>query len=215
MTRMAQIDEPPLVARLEEDILFGRLRPRERLVEDDLIERTGATRHAVRQALLDLEARHLVVRIPNRGAQVRDWQRAEIDQMCQMRDWLHERAARCIPLPAPTAWVRELKRLQAEHAYAVDRGDPMEIHHSNNAFHGALFAACGNRYLAQTIEDYAQMSLGYRCHLMTRLDLAHQARDEHKQIVEAVRHGDRDRLAALCLGHTRAARKVYETLQGW
>ena len=40
-----------LVSRISEDILFGRLLPRERLVEDEIIARTGATRHAVRAAL--------------------------------------------------------------------------------------------------------------------------------------------------------------------
>ena len=206
---------PTLVERIEQDIMFGRLRPRERLVEDDLIERTGATRHAVRQALIDLEARHLVVRIPNRGALVRDWTRAEIAEICQMRDWLHERAVRSIALPAPAPWLRELQRLQAAHAKAVDRGEPMAVHRANSAFHDALFGACGNRYLMQTIQDYAQMSLGYRCHLMTRLDLAREARDEHRQMVDAIRRADGERLVALCVGHTRSARQVYEALQAW
>ena len=36
---------------LGEDIIFGRLAPGARLVEDPLMARFGATRHAVRQAL--------------------------------------------------------------------------------------------------------------------------------------------------------------------
>ena len=60
-----------LVGRISEDILFGRLLPRERLVEDDIIARTGATRHAVRAALQALARDGLVVHLPNRGAQVR------------------------------------------------------------------------------------------------------------------------------------------------
>jgi DNA-binding GntR family transcriptional regulator len=210
-----RIEEPSLADRLEEDILFGRLRPRERLVEDDLIERVGATRHAVRQALVDLELRQLVVRIPNKGAQVCDFTRTEIQEVCQMRDWLHELAARSIPLPASDDWINTLQGLQQQHARAVQSGHAMRVHKANNAFHDALFQGCGNRYLVQTIHDYAQKSLAYRCHLMTRIDLAERARDEHQQMIDAIRRGDSDRLARLCLEHTRAAREVYESLQGW
>lgn len=209
------VNAETLSDRFEEDILFGRLRPRERLVEDELIDRTGATRHAVRQALAELESRQLVVRVPNKGAQVRDFSRAELTEVCQMRDWLHELAARNLVLPADPDWVVQLQALQRTHAEAVERADPVAIHRTNNAFHNKLFAGCGNRYLAQTIYDYAQMSLAYRCHLMTRMDMAQQARDEHRQMVEAIRANDTERLAQLCVRHTSAARQVYESLQGW
>lgn len=207
--------DPTLSDRFEEDILFGRLRPRERLIEDELMQRTRATRHAVRQALAELESRQLVVRVPNKGAQVRDFSRAEIAEVCQMRDWLHELAARHLLLPADPVWVDELQALQGTHAEAVERADPIAIHRTNNAFHNTLFSGCGNRYLAQTIYDYAQMSLAYRCHLMTRMDMAGQARDEHQQMVDAIRAKDSERLAQLCVQHTSAARQVYESIQGW
>lgn len=200
---------------IEQDILFGRLRPRERLIEDDLMTRTGATRHAVRQVLVDLEQRRLVVRVPNKGAQVRDFARSEIAEICQMRDWLHALAAKSIPMPRSPEWLEQLSDLAQQHAQAVRSQNPMEIHRTNSAFHDLLFSACGNQYLAQTIHDYAQLSLAYRCHLMTRMDLAHQAQDEHVEMVEALRAGDSERLAVLCTAHTRAAREVYESLQGW
>lgn len=200
---------------LEEDILFGRLRPRERLVEDELMERTSATRHAVRHALIELEGRNLVVRVPNKGAQVRDFNREDFMQIGQFRDWLHEKAALSIVMPVEPSWIAELESLQKQHDAAVKSGQPMEVHRTNSAFHNALFAACGNRYLAQTIHDYAQMSLAYRCHLMTRKDLAQQARDEHRQMIRAIKNSDSSLLATLCVEHTRAAREVYESVQGW
>jgi DNA-binding GntR family transcriptional regulator len=200
---------------LEEDILFGRLRPRERLVEDELMERTRATRHAVRHALVELESRNLVVRVPNKGAQVRDFNREEFMQIGQFRNWLHEKAAISIAMPANPTWIAQLEKLQEQHDVAVKSGQPMAVHRSNSAFHNALFSACGNLYLTRTIHDYAQMSLAYRCHLMTRKDLALQARDEHHQMIKAIKKGDSSLLATLCVEHTRAAREVYESIQGW
>ncbi|MEO8849132.1 MAG: GntR family transcriptional regulator [Casimicrobiaceae bacterium] len=37
-----------IVDAIEEDVLFGHVRPRERLTEDELIERFDVSRHVVR-----------------------------------------------------------------------------------------------------------------------------------------------------------------------
>ncbi|HTO28029.1 MAG TPA: GntR family transcriptional regulator, partial [Devosia sp.] len=58
---------------LQRGIISGQYRPRERLVEDEIIARTGATRHAVRRAFDELERLGLAVRQPNKGVQVRDY----------------------------------------------------------------------------------------------------------------------------------------------
>ncbi|MFM2051148.1 MAG: hypothetical protein RL682_1639 [Pseudomonadota bacterium] len=206
---------PSVAAILEEDILFGRLRPRERLVEDELMERIGATRHAVRHALLELEAMGVVVRVPNKGAQVRDFTRAEIDEICRMRDLLHQAAVLNIPLPVDQSWVDSLEKLQRAHSAAVAKCSPIDIHRTNNAFHDALYAGSCNRYLAKTIHEYAQLSLPYRCHLMTRIDKAENAELEHRAMIECLRSGDISGLANLCVKHTRPARDVYAAIQGW
>ena len=208
-------DLAPIADVLEQDILFGRLRPRERLIEDELMQRTGATRHAVRQALLELEARHLVTRVPNRGAQVRDFSPDEVRQICEMRDLLHERAALSIALPIDPEWLARLEVLQAAHDEAVRAGSPIDVHRTNTAFHAALFGGCRNQFLTRTINDYAQLSLAYRCHLMTRSDLAEQAREEHHAMLRALRAQDLQALSVLCVSHTKPAQAVYETVQGW
>ncbi len=204
-----------IVGDLEEDILFGRLRTRERLIEDELIERFGATRHVVRQALVELERKGMVVRERGRSAIVRDFSRPEVEQICAVREMLHANAAALIPLPATAALVRKLEQLQDAHSHEVEAGDPSGIHRVNNAFHEAMFEACGNRFLAQTIRDYAQMSLGFRCHVMVNPFLARHARDEHKAMIAALKKGDRAKLVRLCVEHTRPSKRVYMSMQGW
>src|SRR5438046_934468 len=61
-----------IATRLEEDIVLGRLHPRERLVEQDLCDRFHTHRGDVRLALFELEKKSILQRIPNRGAVVRD-----------------------------------------------------------------------------------------------------------------------------------------------
>lgn len=204
-----------IVGALEEDILFGRLRTRERLIEDELIERFGATRHLVRQALVELERKGMTVRTRGRSAIVRDFSRVEVEQICAVREMLHAHAAALIPLPAPAPLVRKLEELQAAHDRAVEAGDPAGIHEVNNAFHEVLFDACGNPFLARSIHDYAQMSLGFRCHVMVNPFLARRARDEHRAMIAALKKGDRARFVRLCTHHTQAAKEVYFSMQGF
>ncbi len=204
-----------IVAALEEDILFGRLRTRERLIEDELIERFGATRHVVRQVLVELERKGMVVRERGRSAVVRDFSRDEVEQICAVREMLHANAAALIPLPASPLLLRKLEQLHEAHSKQVEAGDPSGIHRVNNAFHETLFEACGNPFLLQSIRDYAQMSLGFRCHVMVNPFLARRARDEHLAMIAALRKGDRARLVRLCVEHTRPSKRVYMSMQGW
>lgn len=204
-----------IIAALEEDILFGRLRMRERLTEDELIERFGATRHVVRQALVELERKGMVVRQRGRSAFVRDFSRAEVEQICAVREVLHAHAASLIPLPPPALLLRHLEQLHDAHARAVEAGDPSAIHRVNNEFHETLFAACGNPFLLQSIRDYAQLSLGFRCHVMVNPFLARRARDEHRGMLVALKKGDRAKLVKLCIEHTGPSKMVYMSMQGW
>lgn len=204
-----------VVESLEHDILFGRLQPRERLVEDDIIARLAVTRHQVRQALVELEKRGLVVRIANRGAHVRDFDEEEIRQIGDVREYLHAKAASLLPLPLDPVRLAALHEAQRAHAAAVGARDLMAIHRTNTQFHGLLFAACGNDYLAQTIADYAALSLAFRCHLMARPIYAERAVREHRAMIEAIERQDRDALVALCVEHTRPAEQVYRAIRGW
>src|SRR5271170_6052936 len=88
-----------VVSSLEKDIVLGRLHPRERLIEDELMRRFGAKRHVVRRGLADLEQMGIVERVPNRGAMVRAYREDEIQQLYVLRNLLEGHAALLIPMP--------------------------------------------------------------------------------------------------------------------
>ena len=85
------------------DLRVGNLMPRERLVEDVLMQRFSAKRHTVRQALVELERMGIVTRTPNRGAAVRDFTALEVEEIAEVRATLHRRAAQRMKLPADAA----------------------------------------------------------------------------------------------------------------
>jgi DNA-binding GntR family transcriptional regulator len=207
-----------VIDRLEEDIVFGRRRPRERLVEDELVNQIGAKKHVVRQALAELERMGLVERKRNRGAMVRDYRPDDARQIFAVRTLLEGEAARLIPLPAPDEVVSALRVVQAEHSAAVEAGEIARAFRANVRFHQTLFQACGNPYLADTINDYAFKSHGIRSYSAGSPPLLRNARDEHLRMIEALQEGRREELVALCVGHLhpplRAYIEAYEQLFG-
>jgi len=134
---------PEVVRVLEEDIIFGRLRPRERLIEEALMERLGA-RHVIRQALAELERLGIVARERNKGSAVRGFAPAEVEAIYDARALLQRHAAERIPLPAPPDLMAELTALHDKHAAAVEAGDLRAVYRLSNLFHDRPFAACGN-----------------------------------------------------------------------
>ena len=194
---------------LEFDILFGRLRPRERLVEDPLMERFGAKRHAVRQALTELERMGIVVRVPNRGAMVRDFTAREVEEIAEIRETLQRQAASRMPLPANAALLAELECTQSRHDEAVASRDPRAIDEANEAFHAAFFEACGNRHLSDAIARYAYLSRAMRLYPMVDPPLLETLRGEHWAMIEALRSGDRESLARLVVGHIQHSKRIY------
>jgi len=198
-----------VVRSLEFDILFGNLRPRERLVEDALMQRFGAKRHVVRQALTELERAGIVVRVPNRGAMVRDFTAKEVEEIAEIREILQRQAAARIKLPAAPELIEALEAAQRRHDRAVAARDPRAIDEANEAFHAIFFNACDNQHLSAAIERYAFLSRAMRLYPMVDPELLETLRGEHWAMIDALRTGDRSALKRLVVDHIQHSKKIY------
>lgn len=203
-----------IVARIKHLIIFGRLRPRERLIEDDLCLQLQASRHLIRAAFVSLEHMGLVTRRPNKGAIVRDFSVGEVEELYQMRAMLQAEAARRVPLPLPAEILEQLAAIHAAHGAAIERQDLGAVCTLNNDFHRTIFAACGNRYLAQTIEKLWTESLAIRCYAIGDPVLLARSQREHARILAALRKSDRDVLVREVVEHIWPALHAYKRAHG-
>jgi DNA-binding GntR family transcriptional regulator len=163
----------------------------------------------VRQALIELERMGLVERKRNKGAVVRDYRPEEAEQIFAVRTLLEAEAARLIPLPAAPEVVEALLDVQSDHTAAVNAGDSAKAFRANVRFHQALFQACGNPYLVESINAFAFKSHGIRSYSAANPSLLRNARDDHLRMINALREGLRDDLVALCIGHLRPPLVAY------
>ncbi|OZI75197.1 GntR family transcriptional regulator [Bordetella genomosp. 12] len=194
---------------LEEDIVLGRLHPRQRLTEDELMARFGLKRHAVRNVLANLELMGAVQRKRNIGAEVRAFQAAEVVELYALRELLETRAAAQIPLPVPAQSLQELIGIQREHDAAVSLGDARAVFRSNQRFHRALFALTRNPVLEQAIEEYARRTHPIRFGTLAQASYRERARQEHWAMIEALREGNRAALTDICARHLIPSRDAY------
>jgi DNA-binding GntR family transcriptional regulator len=199
-----------VIARaLEEDIVLGRCHPRERLIEHDLCDRFKTHRGDVRQALYELEKKGIVLRIPNRGAMVRDLAPKEVRQIYAVREELEIMAVRTIPFPVAQADLDKLDALQREHSAAVDAGDMLTVFYSNLGFHRTVFELCQNPVLSDTIDQLAQRVYGIRSYANAFPEALERVRRDHREIIEAMRLGRRDELIALTHRHLKPSPDAY------
>ncbi len=198
-----------IVRRVEEDIVFRVYHPRERLVEDELMQRFDAKRHVVRQALAELERDGFVMRKPNSGAQVRALTAKEATELYAVREILETNCARLIPLPVEASLLAPIEKIQREHAAAVKAKDVRAVFRANLAFHAAVFGLCGNDALVEAIADFARRTHPVRLTTLVTEQYLEQARVEHEQILRALRKGDRARLVALCARHLQPSHEAY------
>jgi DNA-binding GntR family transcriptional regulator len=194
---------------IEEDIVLGRRLPRERLIEQDLCDLFRTHRGDVRLALFELEKKGLVERIPNRGAMVRGLTPREVREIYAVREELEVMAVRIIPLPVGEEDIERLLELQRQHTAAVAAGDLLTVFYSNLSFHQVLFGLCGNACLIETIELLAQKVYGIRFYANAFPECLDRARQDHLDIIEALRAARRDDLIALTRRHLRPSPEAY------
>jgi DNA-binding GntR family transcriptional regulator len=202
-------DQTEIIRRIEEDIIFGRLAPGARLIEDTLMARYGASRHFVRQALVHLEHTGIVQREKNIGATVRSYSADEVRQIYEVREMLTRQAALMIPLPAPVSLIAELEALQAEYVAHAERGDMRGIHETNDAFHIRLFGACGNPYLVRSLQDYMGLTLPMRAKNLADRGGLQASIQQHEMMISLLRGNDSWALSQLCVMHMHSSKADY------
>jgi DNA-binding GntR family transcriptional regulator len=202
-------EQAEVIRQLEEDIIFGRFAPAARLVEDTLMQRYGASRHFVRQALFQLERQGIVLREKNIGATVRFYSAEEVRQIYQVREMLTRQAALMIALPAPADLIEALSELQRHYCAKADAQDLRGIHETNDAFHVALFSACGNPYLVRSLQDYMNLTLPMRAKNLADKEGLALSRRQHELMIELLRGRDSWALAQLCVDHMQYSKADY------
>jgi DNA-binding GntR family transcriptional regulator len=190
-----------LIEGIKSDIIIGRLRPHQRLVEEEISGQFGVSRHVSRAALVHLERMGLVTRRPNRGVIVRDFSLQQVEQIYEVRMILQREAASRVPMPARPDDLAQIEAIHAEYCRELDANNLLQVNVLNDAFHRRIWAMCPNQYLAETIEKLWVETTGIRWYGVGDPHLLAHSREHHAAMIEQLRSGDRAGFVALAVDH--------------
>lgn len=200
-TRPSTASNASIPHSLEMDILFGRIAPATRLIEDDLMARFEASRHRIRSAIDTLVKRGLARRETNKGAHVCRYSHSQTLQMHELHIILQDAAVASIRLPVDQTVITAMMILNEAHNTANKRGDLEAVFHINDQFHRTLYSCCDNKELLAALETQGRRTHSIRTNSLKNAEYLAQAQKEHKQIIEVMIEGDHAALVRLCKAH--------------
>ena len=194
---------------LEQDIVLGRVRPGEKLREEDLAERFSASRHQVREGLSRLERIGIVSKARNRGVSVRRFTADEVRQIYEIREILQRQAALRISLPVNPMVIQKLTVINADYEAAVEAGEFRRIHEANDLFHTELFRLCGNELLLQLVKNYMDLTYAIRGAAFGDPENLETSQRHHRIMLELLSGTDPWALAQICVDHIQPTKAQY------
>jgi DNA-binding GntR family transcriptional regulator len=197
-----------LADQLRSDILHCRLKPNQRLLFRDLRAAYGSGMSPLREALMRLASEGLVVLEDHKGFRVAPASRSELTDIAETRCELEALAVRLAIERGDDAWRRAIEARFASLAetptYNADGRLAPEWELRHDAFHRALYEACGLRWLASFCQVLAERAFRYRHLLLEAVDRTRDHRHEHEQIKDAVLRADAPLAIALLERHYMA-----------
>jgi DNA-binding GntR family transcriptional regulator len=198
--------------QIRRNIVEGRYRPGQRLIEQRIAEELELSRTPVREALRMLQSEGLVRVEPNRGAAVR---RLTVDDIADLYDFRARLEGYAAELASQRATADQLDRIRA----ATDGFDDAtsgrrtieRVHEAarwNNELHGTLVAAAAHERLQLTLARTVDHPLVFQA--LRKYDDDEMARSRlfHHLIVEAVGAGEPARAGRLMSEHVLQGRDV-------
>ncbi len=177
-------------AALRAAILDGKLRPGQRVNQEEWAARTGVSPIPVREALGALAGEGLVTYRPRRGYAVTQLDLADLEETYRLRRLLETDALR---RGVPRATAADLAALEADAdacAQAARAGDVAGQLAANRRFHDRLHGLAGSRPLARLIDLLWDSTEAYRALYYALDGEAEQADRAHRAILAAVAAGD-------------------------
>jgi DNA-binding GntR family transcriptional regulator len=193
---------------IRQAIIDGRLPAGERLKEIQLAGELGISRTPIREALRILAAEDLVEITPNRGARIRTYTAAELDDMYQLRALLEGYAAR---RAATRLKNRDLERLRAScRRFArLSTGDSLvELVQENLVFHQTILEAAASERLKSMVRKAIEIPLVYRSYHWYSPEQRRESEVAHRQLTQAFEERDSELAEQIMKEHVFRARDV-------
>lgn len=183
-----------------EAILDHRLAPGTKLVEHELSQILGASRGAVRNALMRLNHDLLVELRPNRGAIIANPSLEEAKDIFDSRNVIEAAIVRKVAENMTPATLKRLQEFLSDEKEAYIQGELSRAQGMSRQFHIVLAEIADNKILKGYLENLiARQPLLVLAHVGSRLQYC--GAHEHESILTALARGDGETAVRCMLTH--------------
>jgi len=196
------------VERLREDIVTGKLRPNQRLIETDIARQLMMSRTPVREALKLLEMQGYLSRLPGGGLIVTDHSPSQIRNLYEVREALETMALRLACQRATEEQIDRAAELHSRMFEVVQNRDTNQFIELNSAFHNELLSACGNEQLWSLLLIFRDQFFDRRLVRVFNTSDWRNMPKQHQKLLDAI-HNRNPRLAEnAAREHIRTALRI-------
>ncbi len=132
-------------------IYEGRLKPRERIIEDDIAQQLGCSRGPVREAVLRLERDGLIIITPRRGTFIRDISPDEVEVVFSVRSKLEALCVRYLREQMTQEKKDHLLKALADLRTAAAAGNQEQFLRADMRLHRTIWRLSGKQQLYRTL----------------------------------------------------------------
>jgi DNA-binding GntR family transcriptional regulator len=190
---------------LRDEILSGKIAPGERIVQEDLALRFGASRQPVRDALRLLEGDGLVTLKTNSGAWVSKLSEQECDEAYLVRERLEPLL---LSLSIPNLTTTQLESLKSLVAEIEKTKDVESFLRLDREFHLLSYAGAKEGMLSEFVERIWNTTQHYRRAFakLNNFETSEMTHLEHKLILDGILRRDAIQAGNALEGHIRRTR---------
>nr|WP_249158218.1 GntR family transcriptional regulator [Bradyrhizobium jicamae] len=204
-----------VLLRLRQAIIDGEFALGAAISEEMVAQSFGVSRTPVREAMGQLQAQGLVVIRPQVGSFVFTPSAADIAALCAFRIIIEPQAAELAYQHDRASAIAAMESAISGMERALAARDNVAYGRADTAMHDALFAHCGNHYLAESYQLVAGRVAALRTNLTSPIDVQTPASfNEHRNLLDLFTRGDFTSFATLMTRHITNSGKTYaEALQ--
>ncbi|MEE9614077.1 MAG: GntR family transcriptional regulator [Thermodesulfobacteriota bacterium] len=199
MEKIRVLDSPvekPLTLRerivefIKDAIVSERLRPGERVPEQEIAESFGISRTPIREAFRQLESEGFITVVPRKGAVVSPITDKDVVEFYAIKSLLEGYAAQEACPKLTEREIKRLKNLNAQMLRCAEKEDVKGFFRLDNQFHETFLMACGNEKLCTLVHQLVQQFERFRVTALSLKGRMHNSVKQHDEIIAAFEGGN-------------------------
>ncbi len=197
-----------------EGVINDRYQPGEKIPERKIASELNISHVPVREALERLFREGWIIRIPRRGAFVKEITPEDVVEMSQIREILESGAAKLITRNLSDETLREFKTLADELEKASDEGNPEMYEKLDREFHRKIVDLVNNKTLSNFYETIILKNQNFCLKEAIKISFSWNENLErlnastHKRIYKALAARNPDKAARMVMEHIHGGETI-------